>query len=67
VNDPERVVFNSPRQRPEENVNAEEKEAGEREGGMKVDLRAIWPLGIWFGLDAVLELHYRLKNCALLG
>jgi hypothetical protein len=43
MNDPERVEFRSPGQRPEENGNAEKMEAGESDGGTNVYLRAIWP------------------------
>jgi hypothetical protein len=40
-------------------------EAGENEGGTEVDLRAIRPLGFWFGLGAVPRFHLGLTNCTL--
>jgi len=42
----ESLQFHSPGQRPGNDGNSEEKEAGESEGVTKVYLRAIWPL--WF-------------------
>jgi hypothetical protein len=65
MDDPEGVVFRSPGQRPEENENPEQMEAGKSERVTKVDLRAIWPLWIWFGLGAVPRLHLGLWNCTL--
>jgi hypothetical protein len=59
----ESLQFQSPGQRPGEDGGEDAIETGESEGGSKVDLRAVRPLGIWFGLDdpevspRALELH----------
>ncbi len=49
MNDPERVAFRSPGQRPEEKRNGEKIEAGESEGGRKAIIARFGVNGLsWF-------------------